>query len=210
MSKLLAVIANPRNEEDSISRRMLKSFLKKYQEKKTEDLIEEMDLYREVVPNLTDDYIKLMYGRIDPAQASKETKSIVKRSDYYIDKIKEANKIVIVVPMWNFSVPPVFKSYVDLLIFPGKTFKFSGPGQPEGLLKEKKLLCLGARGGVYSKEPYKALDSQESWIKNVFAFMGITDFSAIWAEGMNYFQGEELMKAQSAAFEKAGKEAESF
>jgi FMN-dependent NADH-azoreductase len=49
-------------------------------------------------------------------------------------------------PMYNFSVPAVFKAYIDLVVRVGKTFSYS-TGQPQGLLTNKKLIVVTASGG---------------------------------------------------------------
>lgn len=210
MARILAITANPKEESGSVSKRMLHTFLNTYTEKHPADQVEVLDLYKEKLHQLNEQYIGVMYRQVDAAKAGKEAQALLKQSDALINKIKRADKIVIAIPMWNFSVPPVFKMFIDLVIYPGKTFAFKGPGQYEGLLKDRKVLVLGARGGVYKEEPYKAYDLEEPWIRNVFAFMGVVDFQAIWTEGTNYFQGKDLEKTISDATNNVIRQAEVF
>lgn len=210
MAQVLAITANPKGEKESVSKQMLHAFIDSYKKKNPNDTVEILDLYKEKIHELNEQYIGVVYMRKDAAQTNAETKALLKTSDMLINKVTAADKIIVVVPMWNFSVPPVFKMFIDLIIFPGKTFKFNGPGMFEGLLKGKKVLVLGARGGVYTEEPYKAYDLEEPWLRNVFGFMGITDFQTIWAQGTNYFQGKELENAITGAFKEAANKAESF
>ncbi len=207
MAALLSIVANPKQDAESVSKKMLGSFLAKYRAAHPGDTVVTLDLYEDGVPDLTEEYIKVMYGQAEASKAGKKTAEILKRSDTFIGKLKVADRIVVTVPMWNFSVPPAFKKFIDLVIFPGKTFAFKGPGQYEGLLKGKKVLCLGARGGIYAEEPYKAYDMEEPWLRNVFAFMGITDFSVVWAQGTNMLQGNDLQKMIDEAVRQAGEKA---
>lgn len=56
---------------------------------------------------------------------------------------------------------------------------------PEGLAKGKKVIVASTRGGVYStSEMGQALEHQESYLKTVFGFLGITDVSIVRAEGV--------------------------
>jgi FMN-dependent NADH-azoreductase len=37
----------------------------------------------------------------------------------------DADKIVIVNPVWNFLFPPILKAYIDTIVIAGKIFKFT-------------------------------------------------------------------------------------
>ncbi|WP_187491344.1 NAD(P)H-dependent oxidoreductase, partial [Pantoea agglomerans] len=49
----------------------------------------------------------------------------------------------------------------------------------------KKLVIASSRGGVYSAgSPVASLDHQETYLKDAFGFIGITDITFIRAEGV--------------------------
>jgi FMN-dependent NADH-azoreductase len=48
----------------------------------------------------------------------------------------------------------------------------------------KKLVLFLAAGGVYSEGPYKPYDFQESYLRAILGFIGITDVTIIRAEGL--------------------------
>jgi len=55
----------------------------------------------------------------------------------------------------------------------------------EGLAKGKRLIIASSRGGFHSEGyPTAFLDHQESYLKALFGFMGITDIVFIRAEGL--------------------------
>jgi FMN-dependent NADH-azoreductase len=86
--------------------------------------------------------------------------------------------------MYNFSIPSTLKAWIDHVARRGRTFRYTEKG-PEGLLKNKKVFVLGARGGVYSKgSPYSAFDFQEPYLRAVFAFLGLTDVTFVHFEGV--------------------------
>ena len=65
--------------------------------------------------------------------------------------------------------------------------------------KGKTVIVASSRGGVYStSEAMQALEHQESYLKVVMGFFGITDVRFVRAEGLG--MGPE---AVAAAFEKA-------
>jgi putative NADPH-quinone reductase len=55
-----------------------------------------------------------------------------------IDKIKKANHIVWVFPMWWYGYPALMKGFIDRTFLPGITYEFvEGKATPNGLLKGK-------------------------------------------------------------------------
>jgi FMN-dependent NADH-azoreductase len=95
-----------------------------------------------------------------------------------------ADIIVIGAPMYNFSVPSQLKAWIDRIAVAGVTFRY-GPNGPEGLAGDKKLIIASSRGGFYGAEtPAAFLDHQESYLRGVFGFLGITDIGFIRAEGI--------------------------
>lgn len=85
--------------------------------------------------------------------------------------------------MWNFSLPPKVKLYVDTLMIAGKTFAYTEAG-PQGLLKNKKALHVHATGRIYSKGPAKIMEFGNSYLQAVLGFMGVEDFQT-FLEGTN-------------------------
>ena len=66
----------------------------------------------------------------------------------------------------------------------GKTFSYGAEG-PKGLVGGKRVIVASSRGGAYSTNPALAfLDHQESYLKAVFGFVGITDLRFVRAEGV--------------------------
>ena len=84
--------------------------------------------------------------------------------------------------MYNFSVPSQLKAWIDRVAQAGRTFKYTEAG-PQGLAAGKKVIVASSRGGAYFDKPELAfLEHQESYLKAVFGFFGITDVTFIRAE----------------------------
>jgi FMN-dependent NADH-azoreductase len=102
----------------------------------------------------------------------------------YIDDLFAADIIVIGAPMYNFTIPTQLKGWIDRVCVAGRTFQYGANG-PEGLVKGKKVIVASARGGVYTGEsPAAGLDHQETYLRGVLAFIGLTDVTIIRAEGL--------------------------
>jgi FMN-dependent NADH-azoreductase len=111
-----------------------------------------------------------------PGQAAR-----VALDDALIEQVKEADVVVLGVPMYNFGVPAQLKNWIDAIMRAGATFRYTEKG-PEGLLRGKKVYLALARGGVYRGTP---ADTQVPYLKTVLGFLGMTDVTFVYAEGLN-------------------------
>jgi FMN-dependent NADH-azoreductase len=127
------------------------------------------------------------------AQRNGEQKSLVDLSDNLIKEVQQSDVLVIGLPMYNFGVPSQFKAWMDRIARAGVTFKYTEQG-PVGLLENKKVIVLAARGGIYAGTDN---DSQTTHVKSFFALLGITDVEFIYAEGLNMpVKGESVAAAK--------------
>jgi FMN-dependent NADH-azoreductase len=101
-----------------------------------------------------------------------------------LDEFLAADIVVVGAPMYNFSIPSQLKAWIDRLAVAGKTFRYTSDG-PQGLAGGKKVIVASSRGGFYGPETSRAaLDHQESYLRAVFGFFGITDVTFVRAEGV--------------------------
>ena len=101
-----------------------------------------------------------------------------------LDEFLAADIVVVGAPMYNFGIPSQLKAWIDRLAVAGKTFRYTEKG-PEGLAGGKIVLVASARGGFYGADaPAAFLDHQETYLRGVFGFFGITDVTFIRAEGI--------------------------
>ena len=115
-------------------------------------------------------------------------------SDTLIEELKTSDTLIIAMPMYNFGIPSTFKVWIDRVARAGVTFNYTENG-PVGLLKDKKLVIVAARGGVYAGT---AKDSQTQYLTDFFNFIGIEDIRFIYAEGLNMPSSEESVLAAQA------------
>ena len=82
----------------------------------------------------------------------------------------------------------------------GKTFRYSAQG-PEGLAGNKRVIVAISRGGFYGAgTPMAALEHLESYLRGVFAFIGVTNLEFISADGIQ-IGPEHREKALAGALE---------
>jgi FMN-dependent NADH-azoreductase len=148
------------------------------------------DLAAEPVPHL--DGARFGAFLTKPEDRTPEQQAVAAFSDALIDELKNAQVIVLGLPLYNFGIPSTLKAYIDHIARAGSTFSYTATG-PVGLLTGKKVYVLAARGGKYAGTP---LDSQTDYIRAFFGFLGMTDIEFVYAEGLA--MGEEPKQAALA------------
>jgi FMN-dependent NADH-azoreductase len=115
-----------------------------------------------------------------PEERSAAQHAVVAYSDTLINELKQADVIVLGLPMYNFGVPSQLKAYFDHIARAGVTFKYTERG-PVGQLTGKKVYVFAARGGLYAGT---SLDTQTSYVRDFLRFIGVTDVEFVYAEGL--------------------------
>ncbi|HEY5782748.1 MAG TPA: NAD(P)H-dependent oxidoreductase, partial [Lysobacter sp.] len=100
-----------------------------------------------------------------------------------MEQFLAADVVVIGTPFYNFGIPSTLKAWIDRIAVAGKTFSYTESG-PQGLAGGKSLIIVSGRGGIYGDT--SPADFQESYLRHVFGFLGITDIEIVRAEGVAY------------------------
>jgi FMN-dependent NADH-azoreductase len=88
-----------------------------------------------------------------------------------VDEIKQADTILLGLPVYNFGAPSSVKAWVDHLIAPGLSLD---PETHAGLLGGRDLLVLAARGGGYAPgTPREGWDHAEQWLPHGLHLTGL-------------------------------------
>ncbi len=122
-----------------------------------------------------------------PEARSAAQHAVVAYSDTLINELKQADVIVLGLPMYNFGVPSQLKAYFDHIARVGVTFEYTEKG-PVGKLTGKKVYVFAARGGVYSRDGVNAgipMETQTNYVRDFLRFLGMSDVEFIYAEGLH-------------------------
>jgi FMN-dependent NADH-azoreductase len=122
-------------------------------------------------------------------------------SEALVSQFLAADVIVIGAPLYNFSIPTQLKAWIDRIAQAGRTFTYTDKG-PKGLAGGKTVIVAISRGGVYStSEGAQAMEHQESYLKVVLGFLGITDIRFVRAEGLAMGEAAKATALAAAALE---------
>lgn len=203
MTKLLYVTANPKSTEHSFSLQAGEAFLESYKAANPNAEIEVVDLYNEQVQEIDADVLSA-WGKFATGEELSEVElAKVGIMSAHLEKYMTADEYVFVTPMWNFSFPARLKMFLDSVLLAGKTFAYTAEG-PKGLMKGKKALHIQATGGVYTGT---GLNFGDDYLRQALAFTGVTDYDALFIEGMAMFpeKAEEIKQEGLAKARELGR-----
>jgi FMN-dependent NADH-azoreductase len=202
MAHLLHLDSSPRVER-SHSRKLTREFIKQWKQLHPDDTVTYRDIGHNPIPHVDELWIAAAFSSSE--QLTPDQQAAIHLSDQLVDELLAADIYVIGVPMYNFSVPSVFKAYIDQIVRFGRTVVFE-PGDVahnyRPLVLGKKMFVIESRGdsGFEPGGRYGAMNHHDPYLRAVFGFIGITDITFIHVEKSEY--GEDKL-AESIAFARA-------
>ena len=127
------------------------------------------DLGRDPLPHL--DAAGGLAPMLPPAQHTAAQAKSWALTELLINEVKEADTIVLGLPLYNFGAPSSVKAWVDHLIAPGLTID---PETHAPLLGGRDFVVLASRGGGYAEgTPREGWDHAEPWLPHSLAATGL-------------------------------------
>jgi FMN-dependent NADH-azoreductase len=92
-------------------------------------------------------------------------------SQELVNEVKEADTILLGMPLYNYGAPSSVKSWVDHLVARGLSIDAQ---TQSGLLTGKEFIVLASRGGGYNEgTPREGWDHAQAWLPHGVAGMGL-------------------------------------
>lgn len=151
------------------------------------------DFSTDPVPYLDGAWLKALFT--PAADRTEEQSDKVAYSDALIAELQAADVLVIGVPMYNFAVPGMLKSWTDHVARAGVTFKYTDKGAV-GLVTGKKVYLVLALGGKHDEG---VTDHMRPYLRTLLGFLGMTDVEIVVADGLNMgetFRAQGLQQAR--------------
>jgi Acyl carrier protein phosphodiesterase len=210
MSKILYIKASPMGKL-SYSTAVADAFVDAYKKSHPKDQVKTIDLFSANIPEF--DFIaasgkyKVMRGKPHSPEEKQAWDKVVAT----IAEFKDADKYVLAVPMWNFSIPYRLKQYIDVIVQPGQTFTVDSAGNYKGLVTGKPVFVAYASGGDYPVgTPAEAFDFQKKYLEFILGYIGLTNIRSV-VVAPTLMEGPEVAEQKrNAAIEKAKQMAGEF
>jgi len=187
--------------ENSVSRQLSAAIVARLRQAHPDAAVTYYDLGTEPIGHLTGAHLGAAQGLFAENTSLQQE---VARGQQALDDFLGADILVVGAPMYNFSVASQLKAWIDRLFVAGKTFRYTEKGV-QGLAGGKKVVIASSRGGFYGPDTATAfLDHQETYLRNVFGFFGVTDIAFVRAEGLNV-SADQRKASIAAATAEAGR-----
>ncbi|SET26749.1 FMN-dependent NADH-azoreductase [Paenibacillus sp. NFR01] len=209
MGKLLVINAHPTvDSTDSVSLEVGTQFINIYRKMNPNESIEQINLYDEEIPQL-DSVVLSAWGKFaSGAELTEEEKRVADKMNEILQQFKSANKYVIILPLHNFNIPSRLKDYMDNVMIPRETFKYTQNGGVGLLTDGRSILVIQGSGGIYTNNDwYTDNEFSHKYIKSMFNFLGIEDYQIIRVQGTNLLDKAIVLEK---AINEAEKEAVRF
>lgn len=187
MKKILYISVNSKPEELSSCKTVGRKLVNKILEKHPNMILEEVDLYKEHIPQLKYCYFGSRSTIANPEAVLKltnEEQQEVKQIMDLCDQFKEADIYVLATPMWSLSFPAPLKEYIDCIVQGDKTIAFENE-KPYGLLndKERTFIYVQSSGANIPWIIKPALNKGLNYIHDIMKFIGISKFEELLVDG---------------------------
>ncbi|MBE9029342.1 NAD(P)H-dependent oxidoreductase [filamentous cyanobacterium LEGE 11480] len=118
---------------------------------------------------------------LSPEARSPEMVQALAESEGLIEELCWADRLVLGVPMYNFSVPSTLKAYLDNVIRINRTFSFDRETQHfRGLAPVGKALVITPSAGNFVVgTPLDGLNFCDTYLRSVLGFIGIEDVTVV-------------------------------
>jgi len=156
------------------------------------DSVVTRDLAISPIPQIDEAWVGANFTPVDGR--SDEQIERLNLSGKLVDEIKNADTLVIGLPIYNFGVPAALKAWIDHIARAGLSFQYSSEG-PKGLLTGKRAIIAVASGGTATGSD---IDFATPYIRHVLGFIGITDVDVVAADQMAVDADLSLEKAKNA------------
>jgi FMN-dependent NADH-azoreductase len=180
MRQILCLTSSPRRDT-SYSNLVAARVLKELRLVHPDSLVTIRDLAGNPLPHIDEDFVTATRSVAGPR--TRRQRELIEQSEILIEELIAADAIVIAGGMVNFGIPSTLKAWIDYVVRPDRTFRYTEHGT-KGLLGGRRAILVLARGGVYSAAPMNQAEHDESYLRTVLNFMGITDVQSLLIEGV--------------------------
>lgn len=183
MTTILHIQASPRPR--SASREVAEAFLERYAQRHPNAQVETLDLWQYPLPEFGQDAMAAKYAGLAGTPLSHAQALAWQTLQALAEKLKRAEVLVFSIPLWNFGIPYKLKHFIDLVSQKDILFEFDAERGFSGLLRDKQVLAIYARGLDYSADsatPDRQFDFQRRYFEAWLSFVGVQSSEAIMVE----------------------------
>src|SRR5260221_9125459 len=137
---VLNIVSSPRKDQ-SASRALVDAFLREYMAEAVDIVVDTLDVWQEWLPEFDADTINAKYKGVAGEPMTPAEVTAWEKIRELASRFQRADRIVMGVPMWNFSFPYKLKQLIDLACQRNMLFTFDGKGYGPALNIDKAFVA---------------------------------------------------------------------
>jgi FMN-dependent NADH-azoreductase len=137
--RILNITTSPRKEK-SASIAIVNAFLSEYRERVGNAVVDTLDIWQEQLPEFDAEAIDAKYKGVSGEPMTPVETATWEKIRELASRFQRADRIVLSVPMWNFSFPYKFKQLIDLSCQRNMLFAFDGASYGPSLNIDKAFV----------------------------------------------------------------------
>ena len=182
--RLLNIVASPRRER-SASIAVIDSFLLEYQKRIKEVVVDTLDVWTESLPEFDAEAIGAKYKGVSGEAMTSSESATWEKIRELASRFQKADRIVLGVPMWNFSFPYKLKQLIDLACQRNMLFTFDGKEYGPALNIDKAFVAYvrgQSKEAGFQSVPPPGFDYATKYIEFWLRFIGVRSITALTVE----------------------------
>ena len=191
--KLLEIQSSAR-QQGSISRLLSQEFVELQKQYHPSIEHKQRDVANNPPAHPTELWTKANY--LSPEQRTPKMIAALQESEKLIEELLWTDRLLLGVPMYNFSVPSTFKAYIDNIVRINRTFSFDRQNYTfQGLVTGIKALIITPSAGKFT--PGTVLGQMnfcETYLKSLLNFIGIENINIVAVP--NQFMSDEIRQQE--------------
>lgn len=191
--KIMHIDASAKTAEKSNSRMLGKFFLEQLKKQNVDLEIDYLDLTKDVQPHLTPEFVVATYKPEN--ERTPAMKQALAASDAMCQRVINADTLVCCMPMYNWTIPSTFKTFIDTIIRTGVTYDLFPDGTTKGKLTDKKVLFITTRGADLRSGAFQHMDAMTPVLKASFGFLGVNSPEFVDAQPLQFSDQESRFQA---------------
>jgi FMN-dependent NADH-azoreductase len=163
-----------------------------------------IDLLKQQIPALEVDYLDVAADT--PAHVSEAftvatytpaadrtpaMKQTLEASDALCKRVLDADAFVFAMPMYNFSMPSVFKAFIDNIVRTNLTYTIGDDGSYVGQMADKVLFITTRGADLRPGKPLGGMDALTPALRAAFGFLGVAAPTFVDAQPLTFSAAEE-------------------
>jgi FMN-dependent NADH-azoreductase len=182
--RLLNIVTSPRRER-SASIAVIDSFLLEYQKRIKGVVVDTLDVWTESLPEFDAEAIGAKYKGVSGEAMTSSERATWEKIRELASRFQKADRVVLGVPIWNFSFPYKLKQLIDLACQRNMLFTFDGKEYGPALNIDKAFVAY-VRGqseeAGFQSVPPPGFDYATKYIEFWLRFIGVRSITALTVE----------------------------